>query len=456
MSQLTITGDQLQEQRPFRDWGVNIVGNAVVDSPPAERERLLDRLQATNVRLVRFLHVAKDDRAVEPSGRRISEYQPTYDEWKAAWPILDEWMDALAARGMYAWLTCHHRQRLTDAEGHALRTPGLYDVLFGPRPGGIERGEISDLFFWFPELEERVADESVEFAKRYAAHPALGLLTIANEKWATRGRVYAMHQRNEPGSSVYNTAWFRLLDAYQLRWGLTDKDMTAAALEQFHASVGYHSYRFLYQILREEAGVSCPINASALFGDTRLSALVESRAGDFDDFHLYPEAVNDPFDPSAAGRTFASTARSLRQSGRVLTCSEWGSVWQNGVNKGQVSGTRLSAPGYVAHEAIGLGMSACCHYAAALSKLGDDKSGVYDACDDPEFVTVLHNAGFAFHALSTAPIPARESHQITDEELWGHKPPGGKFVESVIPGTTEWSKNTSIGGVMLPEIGWSS
>lgn len=446
-STLAINNGSITERRDYRQFAANVVGNAVVDSPAVEREALLDRLQAAGVNLVRFLHVAKDDRLAESSGRKISEYQPNYAEWEAGFPYLDAWMDSLAKRGMKAWLTCHHRQRLTQSEAAQLKTPGLADVLFGPRVAGIEKGEISDLFFWFPELLDIVAYKAEKFASRYAKHEALGLMTIANEKWATRGRIYAMNQRNEPGASAYNTAWFTKLDGYLFVTGHTEKEMTAAALEEFKACVGYGVYADLYDVLIA-SGVSCPINCSAIFGGTRISALAESQAGDFDDFHIYPESGNDPFLPDAS-RQFADVCRALHVAGRALTCSEWGSVWQDGPLKGQRSTSWTTAPEVVGQAAAESGVSACCHYAAALGKLGDQQVGNYDAFEDPGFIASFHAGAEKFRQTARVSLPVRE---LIAEDLWGYKLSGAAYVPPMIPGIQSWAME--VGGVVLPEIAW--
>jgi len=123
----------MQLQVPFRSFGVNVAGNAVVDSTPFERREFLKLCRDKGVRLVRLHHVAMNQ---SDDGKSL--YEPTYADCEAALGIQRDWLDDCADLGIRCWITAQARQRVREDE---VTDDGLREVLFGKRPGGVSKGE---------------------------------------------------------------------------------------------------------------------------------------------------------------------------------------------------------------------------------------------------------------------------------------------------------------------------
>lgn len=418
----------------FRAWSVNVVAYAITHSTEDQLKGFLDRCASSGITLLRVLHWAIDE---------TGGYIPTYADCDKYLPKLINFVRLCKERDIRVWLTCHHRHRLTQEESPSLLAT---EMLWANRPAGITKGEISDLFLWDDGLEGVVRRTAVALAKVFSGDPTVSLITIANEKCAVRSRLYFPKDRGSTTLSAYAKRWFEKLDQYLEVTGLDDRDMNRPAIERFHAWVGYTAYRRLYKALRDEAGVKCPINATSVFGDTKMSGLIEQMAGDFIDFHIYPEndQIPDPVSPlsnASESRTFGSTAAALHLEDYPLTCSEWGSVYQQGPQAKSVSVSRLTGPAFVAGHCSVQGVSVACQYAAHSHPIGGPtaKNESYDSFRDHDFEDVFTRARPEFMRAAQAP---EASPMLTEAELFGSGV--GPQFSIPQPGTQSWAVDAAV------------
>lgn len=451
------SGKLMLNGKPLKQFTTNWAGYGL-DSKRDSIKRFLDELKAMGIDLVRLLHTADD------ISDGIDDFKPTWDEVRKG---LDNEvnfiMDELAQRGMYAMLTCHHRQRLTSAEAEGFG-PAIKETLFGARPANIVPGEISNLFFVFPELQALVRDVYCkEIATRYGKHPALGLVDPVNELFGTTVRGYwpeGERKRLLPGGDIspYGRAWFgNILDPYRAKYGYTDKQMTTARIVHMHIQRGQEVFTDLRENGLRKHGVTCPVGTGALFGyATRMSALAEASVGDYINVHLYSENDVDPnpFNCDVTTqRSVESVLAACSIDGKPVLLTEWGEVYQSGAKKLQRTPTYNVGPGVVAKAAARQGSPVQCHYAAAFAPLENtpEQSTVYDGFRFPGFKEEFKRGIDTF--VATEPAETVEEIVLSFGDVCGTEA-AGKITEPAIPGSQAWAiKAASVGHrckVVLP------
>jgi len=430
---LTIyNGSLCGEPVPFRAWSCTVAGNAIF-SRPDDRKRLLDDLAGIGCQMVRLHHPARNI-----SDDELSLYQPTYDDCRAAFPDVRAWMDDLHERGMKAWLTAQHRQRVDESH---VRGDGLRQILFGKRPSGIKPGEIHDLFFWFEEALDIVDSWVEEVANEFGWHPALGLFTLVNEKLCVRSKFYIPSQRrNDPDPNPYQVEWYRLLDWWQSREKADDRTMKRPDIERFMSDIGVERFRVLREAARHN-GVLCPIGSSTWFGNTTMSGLPELAVGDFIDIHLYGDAWSP--DPLMEGpgehRSLSSVIAALSVAGKPPVIGEW-----NGVQQGQKPTKLASYYGghaRTATECVRHGVPVCCVYTAHMAPIHaqptEKKPMTYDTFKDPAALAEWRCAAKLFDTLE-APTEPAQWVQLTVDDIYGVG--SGSDYKPAIVGEQEWAR----------------
>lgn len=414
--QLSIKDGKIYEgDKRFRSFSTNIVGYAVTHSTREELANFLDYLNSIGCRIVRVLH--------------IGGYQPTYKEVEDAWDKMDIFVELLREREMYMWYSIQHRQRIPESDG-----PGdisIWNELWGPRPAGIYKGELNDLFFWDRALLEIVKKHARSFVARYGNNPALAILTMANEKTALLSKSYYVGGGLPSNPTQYQTAWFSKWEQFNKIYQTPGKKDD---INRFLSWVETIAFEELIACVKQ-AGYKGLTNTTSFFGDRHLSSLMSMLLGDIIDFHIYPENDTTP-DPLSAGdfRTLNSIAGSLHMKDKALTCSEWGSVYQGGALKLQKSNTWLSAPKTVSQWARQQDMDILTHYASHSNTLSpNSKISVYDGMKDSGFA-------YSFEAAAEDFIKNSESYDeivmpITKEELYGYG--SGPSFTTVVPGTQQ-------------------
>lgn len=417
--------------KPFRDLSVNLAGDACLVSD-AELDRMFDRIEACGCRLVRTLHVAVDDKAPD----RISHYQPTIDEWRAGFPFLDRIVAQCKKRGMYLWITLHHRQRLTLEQAKAL---GVDAVTHGPRDAGIYPGEIAELFLVLPQLEKLVGDYCLELATRYKEEPTVALITIANEKVRYKGYTPLVDRvRTDNSWKPYREEWFRRFDEYAAIKGLTDRTTHQADLNRFHAWNACRVYGRILNRLRT-AGVRQLVGTSNGLGDCRMDVLPILAVGNFIDWHVYgflAEGMPDPFIRNDV-RDLSSIAAALRIRGYPLVLGEHADVHER---------KKLMLPSYSdgPRAVAEAGFDVSNHYCAFLGPIGFGK--LYNGFDVPGFEIALKQARADFLAL---PPPQQTYHELTEADVFGEWKKIDGVWRDVLPpivGTVRYGAD----GVVLP------
>lgn len=385
-----VDGKIYEGDKRFRSFSVNMVGYAVTHSTRDELALFLDYLNSIGCRLVRVLH--------------IGGYQPTYAEVESAWDKMDTFMELLKEREMYIWYNIQHRQRILESDG-----PGnikIWSELWGNRPAGIFKGEINDLFFWDDALLDMVKTHAKKFCSRYANHPALAVLTMANEKTSLLSKSYYVGGGLPSTATDYQKVWFAKWNEFNSIYQTPGKKDD---INRFLSWVESKAFTELISCVKQ-AGFKGLINTTSFFGDRHLSSIMSMMLGDIIDFHIYPEndTVPDPF-TSGNFRTFNSIAGSLHLKNKALACTEWGSVYQNGTLKLQKSSTWFSAPKTVAQWALQQDMDIVTHYAAHSNVLGPTgKISVYDAMKD---------SGFAYSFEAASEIFKKNTSYTSDDEI---------------------------------------
>jgi len=437
--------------KPFRDLSVNLAGDAV-NSSDTKLGEMLDRIAACGCKMIRTLHWAIAGRGVE--------YKPSMEQWRAGFPVLDRLILACKMRGMYVWITLHHRQRVDEQTAYDL---GAFDMLYHSKPDGSNArwpmmpGEIDQTFLVMPKVEKYVTDYCVELATRYKDDPTVALMTIANEKCRVPG-YYPEGERSRTDASKksYRDAWFTRLDEYHATFGTTDKTMYKHELARFEAWNAVKVYRRMYAALRA-AGVKCPIGSTNSLGNVRMNALPIIAAGDFTDFHTYghiPDLPN-PFDPTAS-RSIATISQALRLADKPLCCGEYANIHES---------QKLLYPGYLNAPFM-------------VSEAGIDVSNLYCAWLGPigQLIDIDNPPtprppGYEYNGFNVRGMeavlkhdrdeflkkpPRPETHRLLGEtDLFGWRERLGvgqyKDHESPIIGTVDYGAD----GVVLPN-GWGS
>lgn len=440
---LTIRDGKIFEgDREFRAWGVNIVSPWAIGSKPEALAAELDRLRGMGVRLIRVLHWAN--------------YQPTYPDHEKYAPALDRFIAECGQRGIRVWLTLHHRQRLTEADGPVspLGKIALWEKLWSPRPGGTLKGEIADLFFFDPVLEEHLqafAEWQLDrvntvTGRRYRDDPTVAIYTIANEKLCIGAQAFATSARGRADLSDYGQAYFARMDEYATATGVDVSKLDKQGIRQFLAWNGFRTYRRLYDHLRAR-GCRALINASALFGDRPQDGLVEIAAGDLVDVHKYAGAIGaadpagndvtlaDPLSPdrTAAEYRIASILHACHLAGKPLAIGEVSGVDEH-ADVGQAD-SFVTAPGVVARAAAEQGASIVTWYAAHSHEIRGPpaKDERYDAFRDDRFVAAWEKAAKVFAGEA---LPPRLIELDLNATYGSGKGPAF-FVP--IPGTQRWA-----------------
>jgi len=446
---LTVRDGKIFEgDREFRAWGVNIVSPWGIGSKPEALAAELDRLRGLGCRMIRVLHWAN--------------YQPTYPDHEKYAPALDRFIAECGQRGIRVWITLHHRQRLTETDGPVtpLGKISLWEKLWSPRPGGTVKGEIADLFFFDPVLEEHLkafAEWQLDrvntvTGRRYRDDPTVAIYTIANEKLCIGAQAFATSARGRDDLSDYGQAFFARMDEYGTAAGVDVSKLDKQGIRQFLAWNGYQTYRRLYAHLRAQ-GCRALINASGLFGDRPQDGLVELAAGDFVDVHKYSGALKaadaagnpielaDPLSPDRKGTEYriASILHACHLAGRPLVIGEVSGVDEHAdVGPGSAW---LTAPGVVARAAADQGVSIVTWYAAHSHEIRGPpaKDERYDAFRDAAFVAAWEQAGQVFAGEA---LPAKTIELDLNQTYGSGKGPAF-FVP--IPGTQRWALDGAVG-----------
>jgi hypothetical protein len=305
-----------------RFWGLNLQASALFETTPANIRAHARRIASLGFNLVRIHH--HDSHWVTPNifGRQQSGTRQLDTQSLA---MLDRWIEALKAEGVYIWLDLHVGRRMTAADDI-----WTLDEIADDEGRADIRG--------YSYVSDSIQDRMLEFQQAYISHvnslsglsyaadPAIIAVLVTNENDVTAHFGNALlPDKNVPAHSALFMA---RAEDFARNHGL-DPDKTWRSWEFGPSRLFLNDleHRFNQRMIANlrQAGFEGLIATTSTWGEAPVSSLPALTDGSIIDVHSYAAPGVLTTDPRAASG-FIDWVAAAQVPGLPLTISEWNIV----------------------------------------------------------------------------------------------------------------------------------
>ncbi len=304
---------------PARFWGANLQAYALFSTSPYHIRAQARRLAALGFNLVRMHH--HDSDWVRPNVFD-SQSDTTRTLSSASMKLLDLWIEALKAEGIYIWLDLHVGRRML---------PGDDIELFDEIAKEKDRADIRGFNFISPSIRSRMLEFQQAFLShenhvsglRYKDDPAIIAVLITNENDLT----HHFGNRLLPDKKVplHNENYMYRAKAFAEEHGL-DPERTWRSWEHGPSKIFLNDleHRFFAAMTEDirQAGFEGLIVPTNFWGNMPVSSLPSLSNGSLIDAHSYGSPSELTKSPITEGGMLAWIA-SGQVAGMPLSISEW-------------------------------------------------------------------------------------------------------------------------------------